>query len=221
VIPQLLLALAAAPPALPAEERIYDPMTLSDREALALVLRRHVAHLVVEIDRDASGIASADTRDGFGAVIAPRRVAALCFVVEHPKSIAVEGPAGALPGKVILYDAERRVAIVETAAPLAKIGLEPAGSAAASSLAKDDVVFALVSTAGTPNIVYGWVMSYFEGHLETSLKLSFGMPVFDRRARLAGYARTVAWDKIQNLLVTSEMIAAARTATATAAGGKN
>jgi hypothetical protein len=31
----------------------------------------------------------------------------------------------------------------------------------------------------------------------------------------------VAWDKIQNLLVTSEMIAAARTATATAAGGKN
>lgn len=218
----LLAAVLLASPARAEEApRIYEWINASDREALAAELFTRVAYLEVSVERDPDQPAMPARRDGFGAVIAPRRVAALSFVVEKAARVRVNGPKGHLDGAVILEDVERRVAIVETKEPLSKIGLFPSETVPAAGFERNATVFALVSTTGQAGVVNGVVTAPvadpgLDGHLKISMKLAYGMPVFDTRARLVGYARAVAWDAFKDLLVTTEMIEAARTATAAA-----
>jgi hypothetical protein len=80
---------------------------------------------------------------------------------------------------------------------------------------QDDTAFALVSTLDDQSVYAGIVIDPGETpelgyHVKTSLLLKFGMPAFDDHLRLLGVSRTLPWDSDQQLLITPEMIAAAR-----------
>jgi hypothetical protein len=205
----------------PGQPKVYSPNQLGDLEAIVPVLRRHVAYVRVAAGDD--GPLGAEERDGFGVVLDSNRIALLAFIVTDAKSIEVKGPSGkTLRARTVLYDAERRVAVIESKSALASIGLSPAVHAARGAIEEGADIYALTTTEPEATVVHG-VMLYvgddpeYGGHYRIDLKLSAGMPVFDARARFVGYSRTVAWDKDRLMLVTPEMITAARTATAAAA----
>jgi hypothetical protein len=208
-----LLAIGAAPP----KPRVFHPSSMHDLEDLVPVLRSHVAYVEAEVDKHADLEESA--HDGFGAVLDARHVVTLSFNVENARRVHVSGPAGPpLAAHIVLDDMERRVAILETEAPLSSIGLSPVTMAPREDRKLDADVFALTTTRPEATIVHG-VLIYagddpeYGGHHRVDLKLNHGMPVFDDRARLVGYSRAVAWDKDALMLVTPELIAAARTST--------
>ncbi len=78
------------------------------------------------------------------------RIVAPSFLFEDVERITVVGPRGRTPGKLVLSSPDRRVALVETEAPLEKIGLEPSAPAPPEIRALDKFAFALVST--TPGL---------------------------------------------------------------------
>jgi hypothetical protein len=211
-----LLALSASP-----EARVYKPTSMKDLEDLAVVLRRHVASLEVEVKPQPNELADLE-RQGYAVALDGHHLAVLCFTVENAKRVLVEGPSGRrIEAKVTVYDGERRVAILETKAPIQDAGLSPATIAAKSTRNEGDDVFALVHPGEDTSIVHG-VFIYvgddpeYGGHHRIDMKLTHGMPVFDNLARFVGYARAVAWDKDPLMLITPEMIEAARTSTASA-----
>jgi hypothetical protein len=198
----------------------FDPLSLEDLHRMSAVLRRHVAHVKVRVSSEKGQPLQDDTRDGFGIVLAPHRLAVLSFVIQGAKEAKITGPKGSLRARVLFEDVERRVAFLEPESPFDTIGLFPA--VIGPRLERDDAVFAIVSTEGDPGVLSGVVtddarMPEYEGHARVSLELRFGMPVFDDRARFVGYSRTVAWDGDRQMIVTPEVITAARTATTTAA----
>lgn len=214
-----VLLLPGAPPAGKGEPRVFDAFQLEDQEKLARVLREHVAELEVEVPRRPDAPLEDDRRDGYGVVLEPRRLAVLSFIVEDALRVSVRGPTGrALEGKVVLFDQERRVAIVETARPVSEVGLVPAAISPIEGRQVDLVVFALTNTGPEATVVQGVITHVgdepeYEGHHRVDLELNLGMPVFDDRARFVGYARQVAWDRDKRMLITPEQIRAARTAT--------
>lgn len=206
----------------PRPERVYDYMALDDMEQLGRVLRRRVAHLRIELKPPPGQVAMDDERDGFGVPIEADLVATQALVLQDATKVVVEGPGGRLPGEVVLYDAERRVALVRTRSPLARIGLETAPPCPPGERSEDLSLFALASTEGLPSPTHGWMTDdgstpELEGHPRVSFSLSHGMPIFDARARWVGLARAVAWDSDKQLILPVELVAAARTATAAAA----
>lgn len=220
------IALASSPAALAAPakpERIYKPAALADLQALVPVLRTHVAHLEVEVAPSSDDPLRETERDGYAVVLDPHRLAVLSFTVENAKRIMISGPGDKrIPGLVVLSDVERRVAIIESKIALSQAGLVPAPIAPLASRRIEDDVFALVFSGQEATVMHG-VFVYvgddpeYGGHHRVDLKLARGMPVFDSRARFVGYARAVAWDKDPLMIVTPEMIQAARTATGAAA----
>jgi hypothetical protein len=209
----LLFLVAAKPP------KIYRSSDLADLEALVPVLRRHVAYLAIEAKNGESAPLDRELRDGFAAVLGDKHVVTLCFLVADAEKITIEGANGKKTlGRVVLFDVERRVAIVESKDPLKTLGLEAAPIAPPGSRESDDEVFALTTTGLEAAILHG-VFTYtgdepeYGGHHRIDLQLGGGVPVFDRQARFAGFSRTVAWDKDRQMLVTPEMIRDARTAT--------
>ncbi len=205
-----------------AEARVYDHMELDDMIALGQVLRQQVAYIEVEVDLGPGEEAMDETRDGFGIPVRENQIAVMSFIVDKAKKVTVRGPKdGLLQAKVILSDVVRRVAILETTGPVTKVGLTVPKRAMQADLQEAQSVFALQSTRGEPVATAGWLLSKGQEHLydglpQTSLILSYGMPVFDKQARFVGYARTVHWDVEKRLIVPPEIITEARTATAAA-----
>ena len=198
-------------------ERIYEVTSTGDRAELAKFLRRYVAHITAEVAREDS-VLSEPARTGYAVPWTDHLLAVLCFTVEDAKRIRVQGPDGSLFAKIILYDAERRVALLETTDPLSKIGLVPVSRVKTSELKVEQPVFALVSTLEEAGVVDGVITDLgeepeLEGHPRTDLLLTHGMPVFDDRARFIGYARAVAWDRDRQMLVPPDKISAAQAAT--------
>lgn len=214
----LALALVAAPEA----GRTYDWMQVEHMNELGAVLRTQVAHVIIDIQQPANDPMIPQPRDGFGIAIEPDLVAIQAFLVEDARRIRVEGPNGqTVLAKRVLYDVERRVALLRTARPVASVGLRVVLMSPKDARARDMVLYALASTEGVASVIHGWMIDDgsapgFDGHPQVSFHLSHGMPVFDAQARLVGYTRTVAWDKQGQLLVPPEVITAARTATGTA-----
>lgn len=206
----------------PRPDRVYDYMVLDDMEQLGRVLRRRVAHLRIELKPPIGQVAMDAERDGFGVPIEADLVATQAFVLQDATKVIVEGPTGRLPGEVVLYDVERRVGLVRTRSPLARIGLEPAPPCPPGERSEDLSLFALASTEGLPSPTHGWMTDdgstpELEGHPRASFSLSHGMPIFDARARWVGLARAVAWDTDKQLVLPVELVEAARTATTAAA----
>lgn len=209
-----LLALLLA-----ADPRPYDPSSVASMDALAIRLRRHVAE--VEVVLPAEPPLSAEERSGYAAILGPSTLACLGPLVNGAARVEVRGPGGALHATVRLVDLERRVAILESEAPLARVGLEVPEAAPLSSLALDAPIFAMVATSKEAHVMNGVILDAgeapeLEGHPRISLRLEQGMPVFDDRARLLGYARTGALDKDRALIVTLAHVREARTASASA-----
>lgn len=209
---------------LAAEERpaVYHPSDVRQMQVLATVLKRRVAYFELKLRMQKKGELLDPSRDGYGAVISAHRIVAPSFLFEDVESITVVGPRGRTPGKLVLSSADLRVALIDTEAPLEKIGLEPSAPAPPESRALDKFAFALVSTTPDGDVLVGTVTDdgsapELEGHVRTTLRLSAGMPVFDESARLLGYARTAVWDHEKTLLVTPAHVEAARTATRTVA----
>lgn len=203
----------------------FDPARVDAMARMAERLRSHVVYLEVDLAAERHQPLAEASRDGFGAVWSERRVVCLSFVVADAARVRVRGPAGAAEGRVILSDVERRVALIETDVPLAKLGLRVPERAPDTSRQLDAPVFALVGTADDAHVVTGYVIDdgrqpELEGHPRVSLELKLGMPLFDDRARLVGYARRVSWDKDPAMIVTPVQVEAARSATTAAARPK-
>ncbi len=203
----------------------FDPSRIDAMSRMAERLRTHVPYLEVTLRKEPGQPLAEETVDGFGIAWGPRRIVCLAHLVEGAAEIRVRGPRGTTTARAILRDLERRVAILETAEPLASIGLQVPPLAPASSHALDAQVFALVGTSLESHVLIGHVLDVgdqeeLEGHPRVSLGLTRGMPVFDERARLVGYARAVAWDRDTAMIVTPEHIRAASTATTAARAPK-
>ncbi len=203
------------------QDRVYRPSQISDLDAIASRLKRHVAYI-----KSSKTQADPKTtfRDGYGVVLSGRQIACLAFVVEGHTRVEVTGPNGqSTLASVVLYNAERRVAILKSHHPLSRLGFETPASVTKSERRQGMDVFALVSIAAGSGVVHG-VLTHlgdapeYEGHPRIDLKLRLGMPVFDNRARFVGYARHVAWDQDPFMLITPEMISGVQTATAAASG---
>jgi hypothetical protein len=215
--PALCLAwcLAVAPP--PPKARVYDSTQLSDMLELGRAVRRSVAYLRIEVAPD-KDLIDDPVRDGYAIVLEPDLLATVSFVVERAKSIAVVGAKDAsLRAEVLAVDPERRIALLRTKAPLSTIGLVPAVPSPKAERKVDDAVFALVSPSDDVALVSGSLLDPGETpeygeHPRASLKLGHGSPVFDDRGRFLGLSRTAAWDADRQLLISPEMIAAARAA---------
>ena len=203
--------------------KIYSPWRLEDLEALAEVLKKHVALVEIEptIPHDIETL-DEPTRQGYGVVIGPRRIAMLSFLAEGARTIRVSGPRGRpLEAQLLVYDIERRVAVLETRAPLKRAGLEPAPFAPRQDRQIDQSIFALVSTLPQSGVLHGTLtdlgeVEELDGIPHIDLRLVRGMPVFDERARLVGFSRTVAWDLDPFMIVPAEKILSAESATAAA-----
>jgi hypothetical protein len=225
IAPLLALALLGAPPPpgpLPEElarTAPYDPMSSADQEALARRLLLHVPLLQVHL-KETGAVEAENPRTGYGVVLAEGVVVALSFLLQDAASVTLVGPKGRGPARVALVDTPRRVAVLVPEVPLAQLGLYPvAGEVPATERALDMPVFALTATLDLSGVLQGVLTELgeqleLEGHPRSDLVLERGMPVFDARARLVGYARAVAWDRDRSMLVPPEKIKAARTATA-------
>ena len=212
------LLIAAAPPG----PKLYQSGEMRDLEAILPVLKKYVAYVRVEAKAKDSGPLEGEERDGFGVVLDQNKIALLCFITTDADKITVEGTNGKRSeAKVVLYDAERRVAILESKLPLKTLGLEPAPIAPKDARKLDGEVFALTTTGIEAAVLHG-VFTYvgdeeeYGGHSRVDLLLERGMPVFDHAARFVGFSRNVAWDKDRQMLVTPEMIRDARTSTGAA-----
>lgn len=219
----LVLSLAAAGPT--KQSRRYDPLSTSDRGELTTKLKTHVAHVQVKLPNDKNVTRWGAEQSGFAVVLESRLLAVQSFVVDKAQSVRVEGPQGTLPVRVVLDDKKRRVTLLRSDKPLSSIGLVPAASKKRSELARDQVVFSLISTVAEATVLDGAIvdpgeMPEYEGHPRIDLKLKNGMPVFDDYARFIGYARWVAWDVDKFMIVPIDHIEAARTATQAAARKK-
>lgn len=202
-----------------ADDRRYHALDASDMDALSRVLRKHVAFLSVTPKRE--GPLSPEPRSAYGAVIGPRRLVALAHLVKGADRVTVQGPQGKLTAKLALLDLERRVALLDTDAPLAKIGLVPAKPSTAAWKV-DMELFALISTEGEAGVLHTVVtqtgeLAEYEGHPRVDVVLNAGMPVFDDRAHLAGYSRVLAWDHDRHMIVPFAKVRAAQTSTTTRA----
>jgi hypothetical protein len=194
--------------------RRYDPLKLGDLEAMAEILRRHVA--LVETPAGAGPI-TREGQEGLAVAIGPRRLASHSALFEGTTRAKVTGPGGSLEAVLVRLDPERRFAWIETAEPIEKIGLYPALAAPRRSAAPDQAVFALPDLAPRAGLLTGVVThdgsdDWLEGHPRITLKLSGGTPVFDDRARLLGIARQMRAD-VDPLLVVPLWTITARTAT--------
>jgi hypothetical protein len=196
----------------------WDPARVEHLEKLARLLERHVAYLEVEVEPVPRQPLAERERSGFGAVIDTRLVATSYAIAERAKAISIQGPnEKRMPGKIVLLDADRRLALVEAAGDLSAVGLAPAPPLEKAERRVDTDVFALVSTVDSASVVHGVLLdetAEAEGHPRTSLELTAAMPVFDGSIRLVGLARAVAWDTDKKLVIPPEMISQARTATA-------
>jgi hypothetical protein len=206
-------------------EAPFDPARVDAMARMADRLRTHVVYLEVELPAERGQPLSEGTRDGFGAVWSERRVVCLSFVVADARAVRVRGPRGVTSARVILTDVERRVALLEVDVPLSTLGLGVPERAPETSRQLDAPVFALVGTAADAHVVTGHIIDdgrqpELEGHPRVSLELTLGMPLFDDRARLVGYARRVSWDKDTAMIVTPVQVEAARSATTAAARPK-
>lgn len=213
-----------SPPASPAPVP-FDPSRIDAMSRMADRLRTHVPYLEITMRPEPGQPLADETIDGFGVAWGPRRIVCLSFLAEGAAEIRVRGPRGTTRARAILRDVERRVAVLETAEPLASIGLVVPPLAPPTSRALDAEVFALVGTTLEAHVLVGHVLDVgdeaeLEGHPRVSLKLMRGMPVFDDRARFVGYARAVAWDRDTAMIVTPEHIQAASTATTAARAPK-
>ncbi len=209
----LLLFLATEP-------QRYRAVDTGDMDALAKRLLTHVADLRVVPQKRKDQLE--DERSGYGVVLESKRIATLPHLVENAQRIEVRGPTGTfLVARVVLLDPERRVALLETGAPLGQLGLAPALPALAKTRAVNMDLFALVATTPGAGVVHG-VLTHLgtepehEGNLRGDLALERAMPAFDDRARFVGYGRRVAFDTDRFLLVPPELINDAKTATASA-----
>jgi len=213
------LIVGAAPPALESN-RVYDPMSTADQEAMAKRLLLHVPSLEIEVDDAHSTVWAENPRTGYGVVLSPRRVVCLSHLVQGATHVTIVGPKGRGPAQVVLLDHERRVAILEPKVALHSLGLLPvAGVVAKPERSVDMPVFALVSTLDLSGVSQGVLthlgtLQEYQGFPRIDLKLTRGMPVFDQRARLLGYSRVVAWDTDRFMIIPQEMIQAARTSSA-------
>ncbi len=219
----LVLSLAAAGPA--KKLRRYDPLATTDRAELTKKLKTHVAHVQVKLPTEENVTRWGAEQSGFAVVLEPKLLAVQSFVVDKASSIRVQGPQGTLPVRVVLDDRKRRVTLLRSDQPLRSIGLVPAPTKKRSKLARDQVVFSLISTVAEATVLDGAIvdpgeMPEYEGHPRIDLKLKNGMPVFDEYAQFVGYARWVAWDVDKFMIVPIDHIQAARTATQAAARKK-
>lgn len=217
----IALLFAAAP-----EPQRFDPLDVASMEAMAKTLAPYVAQVIAENPPEKGQPRSFDQRDGFGVPIDDKRVAVLSFVVHGVKRARIIGPKGRAEAIVVLEDPARRVAILEAEKPLQQLGLKAPPIAPKESRKAEANVFALQSTEPEATVLAGEMLEdgatpELEGHPRSTLKLARGMPVFDDRARLIGYARAAAWDADPTLLVPPEMITAARTSTGAAAAPAN
>lgn len=201
-------------------EHTFSVTSLGDMEALQPILQSHVAHIEVVPRVEKGDPLSSELRDGYGAALDPQHLVTLSFLVAEASRIRVDGPNGkTTTARVVLADEERRVAILRTDLPVSALGLEPVALAPKPTLKMGEDVFVLTTTGSGAGVLHG-VLTYigedeeYGGHHRTDLILTNGMPVFDARARLVGYARTVGWDRDRSMLVTPEMITESRTATA-------
>jgi hypothetical protein len=201
----------------------WDPQRAEHLHQLGELLKKHTAYLDVKVKPDPRQPLSEKERNGFGVVLADDLVATNYFVVESAEAVTVSGPKHvAIAGKVVLRDAERRIALIRTDEKLDRTGLVPAKPLEKKDRKPETDVFALVSTLDFSGVVSGEITDIgsspeVEGHPKTTLELYSAMPVFDSELRFVGFARTVAWDKDKSMLVPPEMIKAARTATSAAA----
>lgn len=202
------LTFAAAPPA-----RRYQAFDTSDLDAMARVLRTHVAYVRARARPSPDQPLVPDTITGYGAVWGPREVVTLPHLVQDAARITIVGPQGSSPARRVRSDVDQRVAVLRTERPLAALGLAPAARSPPQERRVDMSLFALVSTDEVAGVVNGvltelGVMPEYEGFPRTSLVLSHGMPIFDAYARLVGYSRVVAWDHDRHMLVPVEKIEA-------------
>jgi hypothetical protein len=215
VSPLWLVLLLAAP-----EPRRYSQLSIKDMEAMAPVLKSYVVEVTVELAQDGPMIDVVE-RTGYGIAWGKDRVAVLAPVVDGAKKIRVLGPKRIpLEAELLLYDPNRRVAILGTKRPLADTGLVKP-RIAPKRRKEDDEVFALIATSAESGVVFGVITDTgeqpeYEGHPRVDLKLERGMPVFDERARFVGYSRVVAFDQDRYMLITPEQILSAQTATSAA-----
>lgn len=212
----LLLALLLVPRAAVAET-VYSALDATSLDKMSGVLARHVAYLEILPKRAASPM-SPEPRNGYAAAIEPDLLVALSHLVDDAEKIEVIGPRGRLLAEAVLVDRERRVALLRTSEPLAKIGLLPAPLAPIAERKRDMELFALVSTEGASGVMHAVIteegdIPEYGGFPRIDLKLSAGMPVFDNRARLVGYSRVLAWDHDRYMIVPLEKVTAARTST--------
>ncbi len=214
------LCLAATPPPSFEPERIYDPLNTVDQEAMARRLLLHVALLEIQINDSSMTVWGENPRTGYGAVIAKDRIVCLSTLLEGASKITIVGPKGRQSAKILMKDEQRRVAILAPDGSLDASGLYPVTAMVPLGQRKVDMTaFALVSTLELAGVSQGvlthrGVLREYQGHPRIDLKLTRGMPVFDRRARLLGYSRVVAWDTDRYMLISPEQIRSARTSTA-------
>lgn len=200
----------------------FDPQRTEHLDRMAVLLKQHTAYLEVKVKAEPRQPLAEKEQNGFGVVLKDDLVATNYFVVERAEEVFVIGPKRIkVPGKIILADVKRRVALIRTD-PLKVTGLLPAKPLEPKDRKADADVFALVSTLELAGVVHGVLTDdgsspEVEGHPKSSLELFYAMPVFDAELRFVGFARTVAWDRDKTLLIPPEMITAAETATTAAA----
>lgn len=218
-----LLTLAlAAPPALE-PGRVYDPVSTQDQEDLAARLRLHVPLVEAKLPDTPDTLTQENPRTGYAAVLSQARVVCLSFLVKDAEAVTLVGPKGKVPAEVLFVDHEARVAMLRPKAPLKSAGLYPVtGWVPPNEREVDMWLFALVSTLDLAGVTQGVLthnaeLREYGGFLRTDLKLERGMPVFDRRARLVGFSRVVAWDQDRFMIVPPEKVRSAKTSTAASA----
>ena len=197
-----------------AELKTFDPMSISDMDALARKLRPHVAH-VTAVEKVPKGHPVAPKiQDGFAIVIDSHHVAMLSVILKDAEKIMINGPSGQpTPAKVVALETEKRVAILRSDTPLERQGLLPASPSPANDWKEGQAAFALLGTIGEPAVMdmqltHLGTEDGFEGTPRLDRQLKHGMPVFDAQARFMGYSRAILWDWDKQLIVPQPTIEA-------------
>ena len=188
-----------------------DAHNLDELRLAQKKLRQNVAYIVSTLIVPPDQPLLPDQADGFGIVLSNKHIACQAFIVKNASKIKIQGPIGQIEATVSNINIQQRIAILQTKTTLTAIGLHKRHKAPAKSRTLNMDLFALTSTEPQSSLLHGFLIDlglspHLEGNPRISLKLKFGMPVFDAQLRWVGLARTVAWDRDQQMIIPAEKV---------------
>ncbi len=187
-----------------------EPLQMDDMVQAAERIRPFVARVDVHLPVPADQPLVPTEHWVFAIPWDESRLVALAPLVPAGAELEVIGPEGSAPARRVDAVVDRRVVLLRSSRPLSELGLKaPKRSPPPERLAH---LFTLVGEGEGVTVASGQALrpaKEFGTLIPTDLKLHLGVPVFDEQLGLVGIGRTVAWDRYENLVIPSAVLAEA------------